>query len=336
MPVEPAAWRSYRAGALEGISFERDYAVFAPAGTGKLRAAAGRVDITPRLGLPAGGHGFSLSDVVGTHGPHETTNAVWGRLFASILALEDAGGSRACLIAADLHAGSRYVVENIARGVAPSTGISIDRLFFGVSHTHGGPGHIYGSSFYDDFAAHAHGLDRTTADEIVEAIATEIERLFDDDVLAPAELAYGTAPLWGSVWNRSQKPALANEGEPHDMSRARVRKVSRELGRHASFLEDDKNPPSHAFGKRLFSPKHCVDARMQVLVAQRKDDGTTMGAFALCHATPTSSPRTLPPTGSTRCGTRRWSRAMCSRWSIWRGMQAGTEQVRQGLEKFPL
>ncbi|MBW2256872.1 MAG: hypothetical protein JRI25_20075, partial [Deltaproteobacteria bacterium] len=87
----------------------------------------------------------------------------WGRLFANVLLVDDGHGERVALVTTDLHAGTRYLVERLASLVAPSTGLTIDRIVLAASHTHGGPGHIYGGRHFDAMVANGKGFDLVTA-----------------------------------------------------------------------------------------------------------------------------------------------------------------------------
>jgi hypothetical protein len=133
----------------------------APSGLG-LRVGAAAADVTPELGVPLSGYGF-LSKTYGRH--------VWGRLLTHVLVIDDGAGSRAALVAVDLHAGSRYLAHRAAQLLAPALGIGVERIFLTASHSHAGPGHYYGDSFYDDFATARKDFDKVYAEATSAKIA---------------------------------------------------------------------------------------------------------------------------------------------------------------------
>jgi neutral ceramidase len=246
----------------------RDPAPIAP--TGSLRAGAALRDITPALGAPLSGFGAIRSEV---------SRRLWGRLFTVALVIDDGAGGRVALVAADLHAGTRYLAELIAADVAPDTGIGIDRLFFSGSHTHSGPGHIYGNTLYDGMAAGERGIDRVTSRFLADGIAAAIREATAS--LRPAKIGHGVARRWGYSMNRSLR-AFSNEGaRPDRFARAQA--------------AGDPIPAA-------LSPENlAVDPRAQVLWAEDLD-GVPIGAFAIFAAHGTAIPARQATLSADWCG----------------------------------
>lgn len=170
-----------------------------------LRAGASRVDLTPRVGVGLAGHGPGSNAAQG----HA------GRLFAALLLLEDVNGVRVLLIAADLHAGSRWLNEELGRRLA-DVGLSTDRIYLCASHEHRGPASFYGNHTFDRMTGpawldhwNAH-FDLPTATHLVDqleagarAILGPAQRTADCVTLRPAQLALTGPRLWGWGINRT-------------------------------------------------------------------------------------------------------------------------------------
>ena len=91
-----------------------------------LRAAAVKVDITP-----------SDSQLLLGYGPRMSTE-IHDRIYHRIVVLES-GESRFALVASDLGALSPGFYDEFARQVAAETGISRERFWWTVTHTHSAP-----------------------------------------------------------------------------------------------------------------------------------------------------------------------------------------------------
>jgi neutral ceramidase len=165
--------------------------------TGKLRAGAARVDITPPVGLGLLGWG-----------PEGKRAAGWRqRLYARTLMLEDSGGRRLALVAVDLAHVSRLLVHRVAERTA-SLGLGVDRLLISATHTHSAPGHFHGYAGYDDFGSSVGGYDAKVveflADGIARAAGMAVQRL------EPARAAWGADTLWSCTRIRSFVAYRAN------------------------------------------------------------------------------------------------------------------------------
>ena len=220
--------------------------------TGELRAGAAAWDITPALGEPLSGYGSFRS---------EAAQRMCGRLFATTLVLDDGRGERVALVAIDLHAGTRYLAELAAARLAASCGVGIDRLFLAGTHTHSGPGHIYGNTLFDGMTAAGRGLDERGAARIADGIASAVELAVSR--LAPARLGAGSAVRWGFSMNRSVDAFRHDGAAP------------------ARFAERFGPPPRGLTDENL-----AVDPRVTVLWAE-STDGAPIGVFGSfsVHAT---------------------------------------------------
>lgn len=223
---------------------------------GVLRAGAARVDITPGFLTPTAG--WSLSG--------HRMRAMWGRLHARVLVLDDGHGERVALIAADLHAGSRYLAERLAERTA-ALGLHIGRLFLAGTHTHGGPGNFYGSPFYDSFAQPKPGLDAQGVAYLVERLERGVREACER--LRPARVGHGVSRLWGYSRNRSLRAARDNVPGRED---AAFRREAEALGFPGG------TPSSVPSGLSL--EQVSVDPRVQVLWAEEaQPPHRPIGAF---------------------------------------------------------
>ena len=204
---------------------------------------------------------------------------MWGRLFATALVLDDGAGGRVALVAIDFHAGTRYLAELVARETGPELGIGIDRLFLSASHTHSGPGHVYGNTLYDRMAAAGQGLDRAGADRLARGISAAVREATLG--LQPAKVGHGVARRWGYSQNRSLR-AFTNDGaRPDRFARAHVRVDDLPAGLSQEGL--------------------AVDPRVQVVWAEDLA-GAPIGAFATFAAHGTALPAGQATLSADWCG----------------------------------
>lgn len=241
----------------QGFVIERPPSQPIPVGD-PFRAGAGTRDITPALGTTLSGYGSIRS---------EAATRMCGRLFATALVLDDGQGGRVALVSVDLHAGTRYLAELAAARLSRSCGVGIDRLYLAATHTHSGPGHVYGNTLYDGMTARGRGFDEEGAARIAEGIALAVEDAVS--ALRPARLGVGAALCWGYSMNRSLE----------------------------AFGYDGASPAAHArrFGairpRGLTEENLAVDPRVQVLWAEAIEGsgmgGDAIGVFATfgAHAT---------------------------------------------------
>ena len=224
-----------------------------PTGLG-FRAGAASTDVTPPMGTWTAGWGPSVT-------PRRAMNFV-SRLFARVLVLDDGAGERVALIAADLHAGSRYLCERVAELTAED-GFHVGRIVLAGAHNHAGPGNLYANPYFDLFATSypwVRGFHRELADDLSERIAVAVKQACAQ--LRPARLGHGVASVWNWTVNRSLAAALNDfRGQSKEDVRARLSEL---WGAPAEVKELE----------RLF-----VDPRVQLLAAVGVD-GTPIGAFA--------------------------------------------------------
>lgn len=228
--------------------------------TGHWRAAAELVDISPDLEV--GLAGFSIIS-----NPRAT--GFRGRLYANITVLDDGAGHRVALIGADLHSGTRYLTEKVASLLPPICGIRVDAVIMAASHTHYGPGNIYGDEMYDrsmspDSPWMKPNLDVGYADTVAGRMADAVVRCCDR--LAKAEVTYHRGVLTGWSVNRSMG-AFSNEVAPDVQS---VRRW------HEQVLdpEERKRLPGG-----LRAERYAVDPRLHVIRVRR-----TSGELISIHA----------------------------------------------------
>lgn len=171
-----------------------------------LQVGSARVDITPDIGVGMAGHGPGANAGQG----HA------GRLFVTLLLVEDTAGVRVLLVAADLHAGTRYLHEKLGRELA-DVGLSTDRIVICASHTHRAQASIYGNHSFDrltgpawlnHWSAH---FDQPRADALIAALEAGTRAILgpaartpDLVTLRPGELALTAPTLWG--WNINRTP----------------------------------------------------------------------------------------------------------------------------------
>ena len=237
--------------------------------TGRLQAGASRVDITPGFLSSLAGWGPTL---VGSR----RARAVWGRLFARVLVLDDGQGERVALIAADLHAGTRYLTERLAEHTA-ALGLHVGRLFLAGTHNHSGPGNLYANTYYDTFAQtesllKEHGLDAVMVDYLVERLGLGVREACAR--LRPAR--------WVMAWPGSGGTRATGASRPcARTSRAWTTAALRQ--RVAVLGFPSGAPPSVPPG--LPVDQVCVDPRIQVLWAEEAEaPHRPIGAFGVFGA----------------------------------------------------
>lgn len=222
---------------------------------GVFRAAASKVDLSPPMGTWTAGWGPNLL-------PRRATRFI-SRLFARVMVLDDGRGERVALIAASLHAGTRYLSERIAQRTA-AEGFHVGRIVLAGAHTHSGPGNLYASPYFDAFCTSfpwVHGFHRELADDTADRISGAV--LDACARLEPARVGWSSTALWEWTANRSLPAALSN-----------LRRGQTAADLRAELDVANDAPPSLVSLERLF-----VDPRVQVLAAHALD-GRTLGAFA--------------------------------------------------------
>lgn len=125
------------------------------------------VDITPRLATSLTGYGLLR---------RRYARGLYGRLQATAIVVQDDTDKRrrVAIVACDLHAAPRVLTELVASKVPLSCGVGVDALLLYASHSHSGPGHLYGGAFYDVGAAPGGGFDVQTTEWLAARIASAI------------------------------------------------------------------------------------------------------------------------------------------------------------------
>lgn len=217
-----------------------------------------RVDITPELGVGLAGHGPMANAAQGA----------FGRLFATLLLLEDDEGTRLLLVATDLFAGSRFLHELLGRELADA-GLSTDRIVLAASHGHRTPSSLLGSLSFDRLAGPAwvrepwdHHFDRGRAVALGQRMVTGVrailgpeERTADLVTLRPARVALSGPRMWGWSTNRTASaldglqtamdPDEALWSDPPQLDDAQRRRLGRQLNtvEPPGWLFDEGVPP---------------------------------------------------------------------------------------------
>ena len=155
-------------------------------------AGVGKVDITPPPGLPLFGYSHARTD---------DAAGVRTRLYARALYLEDARGEHVVLVQCDLGAISALLHLQVARAIVQETGISVDRLLIGATHTHAGPGGYFGVAYYNYWGSNRPGYDPRIVTFLTERITNAVLAAYR--TRAPARLAIGSMTVFGLTHNRS-------------------------------------------------------------------------------------------------------------------------------------
>lgn len=232
-----------------------------PNGSGRLRAGASVVDITPPAGLSLFGHGPEGRVSLGHR----------GRLRCRTLFVSDAENESIAWVVCDLAAPSGLLHRRIAERTLSAIGLGADRLILSATHTHGGPAHYFGNQSYSGPLSTQHpGFDEHVLDWLAKRIADGVVKA---RALAAeegrVELAWnrGTLPLY-STRNRSLGPHCANG---HQMP-----------GQTTTCGTPAENPYAE------------VDKRISVLRVDRVQgtERKTLAVFAVLAMHPTTIPNT--------------------------------------------
>lgn len=171
------------------------------AGTGVLQAGAAKVDITPLPGVPLGGHSFEGG----------TGYAVWTRLWARAIYIEDANGEPLVLVVADLWSIPDGLGDAVVERVREHHGlehIGRPQLLLSATHTHHGPANFSSSRLYNRAASPRMGFDPELFDFLVRRISAAVAEAAGSR--APARLRLSSAPLSHVARNRSLAPFSRN------------------------------------------------------------------------------------------------------------------------------
>ncbi len=181
---------------------------------GVFRVGMSQNDITPQIRIGRTAYGPDQRPAYGTY----------GRLKATCLIVDDGKGSRSAIVSVDLHAGFRWIVEQVGHRCA-DVGLTTDRIFLAASHTHSGPGPYYGHSTYDRVAGTAwpeqwaDHFDIQSATQMVDRLEEALRAAVAD--LHEGSVGYATRSVWGISWNRSvdalfMTPPDRTDADPDD------------------------------------------------------------------------------------------------------------------------
>jgi neutral ceramidase len=175
------------------------------AGSGVLQAGAAKVDITPLPGVPLGGHSFEGG----------TGYAVWTRLWARAIYMEDEQGEPLVLVVADLWSIPAGLVDAVVERVREHHGlrhIGRAQLLLSATHTHHSPANFASSRLYNRAASNRMGFDPELFEFLVGRIAAAVVEA--TRARAPTRLRLDSAPLPAVARNRSLAPFARNPEAP--------------------------------------------------------------------------------------------------------------------------
>ncbi|MFA6149014.1 MAG: neutral/alkaline non-lysosomal ceramidase N-terminal domain-containing protein [bacterium] len=164
-----------------------------------LLAGVGKADITPRPGMPTAGYATN-----GNYGMGFRT-----RLYARVIYLKPVNGRPVALVQCDLLSGSEIVLRRLAEVLPKETGLDLGGIMMSGTHTHSGPGNLFGSDFYVKHASNAKGLDPEFFDFVTNQVARAIVDAYNDR--RPARIATGSTEAYGFTRNRSISAYRANK-----------------------------------------------------------------------------------------------------------------------------
>jgi neutral ceramidase len=164
-----------------------------------LLASVGRADITPRPGMPTAGYSAN-----GNYGKGFRT-----RLQTRVIYLKAVDTRAVALVQCDLLAGSELAHRRLAELVAQKTDLDRGGIMMSGTHTHSGPGGLFGSNFYLMHGANDGGLDRKYFDFVTAQIAKAIIEAYNSR--RPAKVATGSSEVYGFTRNRNISAYQANK-----------------------------------------------------------------------------------------------------------------------------
>lgn len=221
-----------------------------------LRMGVATVALDLPDGVPLAGHGFA-----GRVGRADGT-PLRARVFhvSPLGARDDPATGGVALVVADLMSGTRAVWE----AACAEAGIARSSLVLVGTHTHHGPGGIYGSTLYDALASARPGARPDVVRSLAVAIAAGLRAAASSCV--PVRASFGRSHLLG-VFRNASPAAFARNPEAADWNAD---------GRPGAACRDATTAALRA-----------VDPRVDALVFRRAADGGLVGVFAVVrgHAT---------------------------------------------------
>jgi hypothetical protein len=160
-----------------------------PAGAAGLRAAAAKVDITPRT--PQWLMGYQARKSTGVHDP----------IYHRVVALE-AGGTAFYLVASDLTLFSPSVYDDAAAELERELGVPRTNFWWSVTHTHAAP-EVGAPGIYKTLLGRSdHEWDREYADFVKQALVRAVREARDH--LEPARIAFGQGIATANINRRAK------------------------------------------------------------------------------------------------------------------------------------
>ena len=216
-----------------------------------IRIGAAAIAPSPPAGAPLAGHG-----------PSGLAAKIGAPLFARAIVMESDDGARCAICVADLLSGTPALRERVAART-DAIGLGRDRIVIAGTHTHHGPGGLFGDTLYDRLASSRPGARPALVERVADAIAEAIERAAER--MKPASVGYGEVPLWGVARNA----ALGAFARNPEASRW-----------------GDAGMPGHGAPPSLDEARRSIDPRVRVIAAF-DDRGEPIASLALfaAHAT---------------------------------------------------
>jgi neutral ceramidase len=188
---------------------------------------------------------------------------VFDGLFARAIFIADVHGNSVVFCVADLMSATRYLREKLA-SYTIQWGIPAERIVLLGTHTHHGPGNMYGYPLYDHWAQCKPGFDEDLADWLAQRMAEAVRRAIS--AAEPAQIGFGTTTRWGITRNASLQ-AFVNNPEAGSWN---------------------SSPwPGHQAPEHLHDRQKAVDPRITVMVASRPNQAHPLAVLAsfACHNT---------------------------------------------------
>jgi neutral ceramidase len=170
-------------------------------GSGVLQAGAAKVDITPLPGVPLGGHSLEGG----------TGYAVWTRLWARAIYLEDEHGEPLVLVVADLWSIPAGLADAVVERVRDHHGlrhIGRAQLLLSATHTHHSPANFASSRLYNRAASNRMGFDPQLFEFLVDRISASVAEAAR--ARAPSRLRLESESVAAVARNRSTAPFARN------------------------------------------------------------------------------------------------------------------------------
>ncbi len=167
-----------------------------------LLVGAARIEITPIVGMPMGGHSRA----------GQIARGYWSRLYARAIYVEGSGAEGFVLVSADLWSIpsglSDRVAELLADRLADGRVLGREQIVIAATHTHHSPGGYSTDRFFAAFGATRGGFDSRLFEYLAGRIAVAVQRAVETRIAARASMS--RARTAAVVRNRSIEPFLAN------------------------------------------------------------------------------------------------------------------------------